>query len=155
MKKIVSTYQSAFLSKASSFAKAKGSTMKVTIPTRSNVASVGKQRYKQKQEHGLILSRKKAKARSNSHPPFALPGPANPPHLTLAHNDGKTPPEIQNSDLAGQLANEDSFTNVITGVNQNKKRQGNKCSFCNLAAGHKIDRCPSRDEYKLKGLEYV
>ena len=44
---------------------------------------------------------------------------------------------------------------MITGVNQNKKRQGNKCSFCNLVAGHKIDRCPSRDEYKLKGLEYV
>ena len=74
MKKIVSTYQSAFLSEASSFAKAKGSTMKVTIPTRSNVASAGKQRYKRSQEHGIILSRKKAKARTNSHHPFALPG---------------------------------------------------------------------------------
>ena len=129
--------------------------MKVTIPTRSNVASSGKQRYKREQEHGLILSRKKAKARTNSHPPFALPGTANPPHLTIAYNDRKTPPEIQNDDDTSQLGNEDSFTNVITGVNQNKKRQGKKCSFCNLATGHKIDRCPSRDEYKLKGLEYV
>ena len=62
---------------------------------------------------------------------------------------------MPNADLPCQISNEEPFTNVITGVNQNKKRQGNKSSFCNLVAGHKIDRCPSRDEYKLKGLEYV
>jgi len=155
MEKIVLTYQSAFLSKASSFVKSKVSTMKVTIPTCSNVVSAGKQRYRRSQEHGIILSRKKAKDRTTSHPPFALPGKANTPHLSLAQNDLKTPPKIPNTDLVCQSPNEVPFTNVITSANQHKKRQGNKCSFCNLVAGHKIDRCPSRDKYKLKGLECV
>ena len=40
------------------------------------------------------------------------------------------------------------------GVNQKKKHVGNKCGFCNQSAGHKIDRCPLRQEFKRKGMEY-
>jgi len=101
--------------------------MKETIPTRTNVVSAGKQRYKRSQEHSLILARKKAKGRTTTHHPFDYPGKASTHHLSLAQNDLKSPLEIQNTDLVCQPPNDVPFSNVITGVNPNKKRQGNKC----------------------------
>ena len=40
------------------------------------------------------------------------------------------------------------------GVNPKKKPVAKKCGYCNQCAGHKIDRCPLRQEFKRLGMEY-
>ena len=54
----------------------------------------------------------------------------------VPYSDRKPPPENL---LEPSTA---LFENDIAGVNNNKKRSGNKCGFCNENTGHTINRCP-------------
>jgi len=143
MKQIVSTYQSAFANKSSNFACSASGNMNVSLLSHSSVVSSGKQRFERRQEQNLIGPQKKAKERNmpkahvdlNMSISSTVQDGINAVELTVVMSgDRKSPPEMQ-------LV----FANAITRVNANKKRPGNKCSFCYQVAGHKIDRCDHQE----------
>ena len=146
MKKSVMTYQSAFSSKTTAFAKSSMGNMKVSVPSQSHISGSSKQRHKRKSESSKISARKIAKLRTANATRVSLTASGNTDGVPLM--DRKSPPEK----LLGTTSAR--FENVIAGVNNNKKRSGNKCGFCNETIGHTINRCPRRDECKLKGMEY-
>ena len=133
MEDIVETYQSSFSSN-SSFATNLTTKMTVRQPTQAILAAAGKQRFKRRKENDSISAMKKANLRTVSVVQ----------NIDIPMEQRKNPPEVQAP-----------FTGIVMGVNETKKRAEAKCGFCNQAAGHKIDRCPLRQEFKRKGVEYT
>jgi len=139
MKKSVMTYQSAFSSKFTSkntaFAKSSMGNMKVSVPSQSHISGSSKQRHKQKSKTKMIVARKNAKTRTEKTSSFSLTPAGN---TEWVPNSGrKSPPENLLEPSAAL------FKNVIAGANNNKKRSGNRCGFCNdNSTGHTINRCP-------------
>ena len=94
----------------------------------------------------MIVARKNAKTRTEKTSSFSLTPAGN---TEWVPNSGrKSPPENLLEPSAAL------FKNVIAGANNNKKRSGNKCRFCNENMGHAINRCPLRDQCQLKGMDY-
>ena len=82
----------------------------------------------------MIAARKNAKTRSEKTSSVSLTPAGNT--KWVPYSGRKAPPEHLLEPSAAL------FENVIAGVNNNKKRSGNICGFCNENTGHTINRCP-------------